>query len=63
MGVDTAKSGKTSGGNALGDNTRYEDLMMITNNDTGDLAFAVDQESDLSPDLVRDKNNVPGEFR
>jgi len=52
MGVDTAKTSQTSRSNTLGHNARYEDLVMITDKDTGDLAFSVDQESDLPPNLA-----------
>lgn len=39
------------------------DLRPIADDDVFDVAFAIDQYSDLSPDLVRDFGQLPRQFR
>jgi hypothetical protein len=41
MGVDAAKTGQASGSNTLGDNARYKNLVVIADQDAGDLAFPI----------------------
>jgi hypothetical protein len=62
MGMNAAESSQAACGDALGHNAGYEDLVMIADNDTGDLALPVDEQADLSSDFAGDVGNVPGEF-
>ena len=63
MGVDAAETGQSSRCHTLGHDAWYENLVVIADDDTGHLAFAVDKEADLAPDVAGNADDIPREFR
>ena len=62
MRVNASKTAKTFGRSTRASEIRHLDLLRIPNHDVLDLAFAIDEHTDLTSGLERDLRHLSREF-